>query len=69
MITQEWLGDQIGILRGELDIANRRKEETKIEMIHATDEYNIANETVENLEGFLRGLKDELYYLQKQEKA
>jgi hypothetical protein len=66
--TCEWLTEQVGILCGEIDIARQRKEEAKIKMVYATDEYNIANETVENLEGCLRGIKDELYFLQKKNK-
>jgi hypothetical protein len=65
MIDQKWLDEQIGILHGEIEIAKQRRDEAKIKMRLATDEYNIADETVENLEGCLKGIKGELYFLQK----
>jgi chromosome segregation ATPase len=63
------ISGQIGDCRGELDIARQHKEEARIKMLQATDEFNAAYGTVETLERNLRGLKDELYSLQKQDPA
>jgi hypothetical protein len=67
MITKEWLADQIKTLNNELTIARQRRKEADIDRIIANDKYVAAKETEETLEGCIRGLRDELRFLEQGE--
>jgi hypothetical protein len=62
VITREWLVDEIKSMQGDLEKAVARKEAAREKMRRAGREYAAEAETVENIEGCLRGLRDELDY-------
>jgi chromosome segregation ATPase len=65
-ITREWLEYEIIKLEQELDGAKSRLTDAVFALGRAQAEHESAKETVETLEGCIRGLKDELTFVSKE---
>jgi hypothetical protein len=68
MITKEWLEYEIAALGRELERAERVLSEAACKMNSAVVEYNAVYSSVETIEGCIRGLTDELRFMDKEEK-
>jgi hypothetical protein len=63
VITKEWLGYEIGQLERELTGAKSRMSDAVYSLGRAEVEFESAKKSVETIEGCIRGLKDELFFL------
>ncbi|MDR1278600.1 MAG: hypothetical protein LBK02_07605 [Treponema sp.] len=69
MLTKEWIEYEIAALGRERDTAERQLEEARRKMNNAVSEYDAIRKSVETLKGCIRGLTDELRFMDKVEEA
>jgi hypothetical protein len=69
MITREWLEEEIEKLNKELINAEERRVKAAFRLHDVQREYNAAADAVNNLNGCIQGLRDELRFLEPEKRA